>query len=122
MRWAYVIQSSIMGLIVLFLSGCYSYQEIYAPVLDGTHIEPLPPRGIYRVEKHQTLYSIAWRYGLDYRVLAERNHISPPYSVKVGQILYLTKNASRNAVHSSLIHKPENAYATRQFSSPVKVV
>ena len=36
-----------------------------------------------------TLYSIAWESGRDYRDLAKWNHISPPYIIKPGQQLRL---------------------------------
>ncbi len=39
------------------------------------------------VEPGETLYSISWAYGHDYRVVAKWNHIPPPYIVKSGQRL-----------------------------------
>ena len=72
--------------IVLFccLVSC-STGTHYAPVTDIAAIEHIPKSGVYRVLPHETLYSIAWRYGLDYRYLAYRNHIAPPYHVEAGQ-------------------------------------
>ena len=37
------------------------------------------------VEPGETLYSISWAYGHDYRQVARWNDISPPYIVKKGQ-------------------------------------
>jgi len=37
----------------------------------------------------ETLYAIAWRYGLDYRSLARANSIAPPYTIYPGQKLVL---------------------------------
>ena len=45
--------------------------------------------GGYRVQKGDTLYSIAFRYGLDYRRLAAANSISAPYTIYAGQNLQL---------------------------------
>jgi lipoprotein NlpD len=41
----------------------------------------------YRVTPGETLYSIAWRFGLDYRQLAANNHLAPPYHLKAGQVI-----------------------------------
>jgi len=43
----------------------------------------------YVVRPHDTLYSIAWRYDLDYRDLARWNHIGSDYHIAVGQVLVL---------------------------------
>ena len=47
--------------------------------------------GWYLVKPTDTLYSIAWRYDLDYRTLAEWNGLSDPYTVHPGQQLVLIK-------------------------------
>lgn len=41
----------------------------------------------YSVVKGDTLYSIAWRYEMDYRDIAEWNSIKPPYAIYPGQRL-----------------------------------
>jgi len=41
------------------------------------------------VAKGETLFSIAWRYGLDYRELAKFNRITPPYVIYPGQAINL---------------------------------
>ena len=43
----------------------------------------------YVVGRGDTLYSIAWRHGLDYRVLAGANTIRDPYTIHPGQRLLL---------------------------------
>ena len=45
--------------------------------------------GWYKVKQTDTLYSIAWRYGLDYRQLAQWNGLTEPYRLKPGQQLTL---------------------------------
>jgi lipoprotein NlpD len=60
-------------------------------------LEPLPKTGIHRVTKGETLYEIAWRYGLDYRYLAQRNHIEAPFTIRTKQIIYLTGRDHRKA-------------------------
>ncbi len=90
---SHLLRKTIMTLLVMIgLSACASRTD-YAPVTDVSMIEPLPHHGIYRVTAGETLYSIAWRYGLDYRYIAQRNHLTRPYHVQTGQILYLTRYA-----------------------------
>lgn len=45
---------------------------------------------LYRVEKGDTLYSIAFRNQMDFRTLAKWNGISPPYTIYAGQWLRLS--------------------------------
>lgn len=73
----------------LGLAACSTDEAPLAPVVDVESIEHVPTSGVYYVLPGETLYSIAWRYGLDYRYLVERNHIDPPYHVKAGQLIYL---------------------------------
>lgn len=68
----------------LSLSGCNTSalykDELYnPPVYWGRHV----------VQQGETLYSIAWRYGRDYRELGNANGIGPPWHLKAGQVLRL---------------------------------
>lgn len=56
------------------------------------------PGGNHRVERGDTLYSIAFRNGVDYRELASWNGIGSPYTIYVGQELRL---APKTAAASS---------------------
>lgn len=75
----------------LLLSACSSSN--YAPVTNGWSNANAASRS-YRVQHDDTLYSIAFRYGLDYRKLAEVNHISSPYHIVTGQMLVLLPEAN----------------------------
>lgn len=48
-----------------------------------------PPRRSYLVRKGDTLYSIAWRFQLDYQGLARANGIRAPYKIVPNQTLSL---------------------------------
>jgi lipoprotein NlpD len=50
-------------------------------------------REVYVVRPQDTVYSIAWRYGLDFRDLARWNHIGPDFRIAVGQTLTLAPAA-----------------------------
>lgn len=41
--------------------------------------------GFYQTKSGDTLYSIAWAMNLDYRQLAEMNHLPPTYQIQPGQ-------------------------------------
>jgi lipoprotein NlpD len=58
-------------------------------------------KGQYTVKKGDTLYSIAFRYGMNYRELAAINHIGPPYTIRVGQTLRLSAPAQTAARQSA---------------------
>jgi lipoprotein NlpD len=45
--------------------------------------------GWYKVKQTDSLYSIAWRYGLDFQQLAKWNGLREPYHIKPGQQLTL---------------------------------
>ena len=51
-------------------------------------------QNIYVVQPHDTLYSIAWRFDLDYHDVARWNNIGPDFRIAVGQALLLTGAAS----------------------------
>jgi len=48
-----------------------------------------PASGTYRVEKGDTLYSIAFRHGKDFRDVARWNGIAAPYTIWPGQVLVM---------------------------------
>lgn len=49
-----------------------------------------PAPAIYEVRRGDTLYSIAFRYGLDWRGVARWNRIEAPYTIRPGQELRLS--------------------------------
>jgi lipoprotein NlpD len=55
-------------------------------IRDGQSASATPP-GYYRVQRGDTLYSIAFRYGIDYRQLAKKNNINNRYTIYPGQVL-----------------------------------
>jgi len=48
-----------------------------------------PPPTVYEVRRGDTLYSIAWRHGLDFRRVASWNGIDAPYTIYPGDRLRL---------------------------------
>lgn len=62
---------------VLWTAGC-SIAEITRP-------------DSYRVQRGDTLYSIAWRHKVDWREVARWNNIPPPYRIYPGQVISLER-------------------------------
>lgn len=80
------------------LAGCGP--EAPAPVVNAW-LESGAQNSVYIVGKDDTLYSIAWQFGLDYSTLARINHLSPPYSVHPGQRLKMTNVAKGEKLKQS---------------------
>jgi lipoprotein NlpD len=81
-----------LGLWCLLLSGCVSTRG--------------DQRDVYVVRAQDTVYSIAWRYGLDFRDLARWNHIGPDFRITVGQTLILAPVAATAAAPPLKVPKP----------------
>lgn len=60
------------------------------------------PGGTYKVMKGDTLYSIAFRNGVDFRDLAGWNHIDSPYTIWPGQELQLAPANGRPAAAAAM--------------------
>ena len=58
-------------------------------------------RGTHTVVRGDTLFSIAWRYGWDYRELAAANNIGAPFTIRPGQEIRLDRRATAAAPQPS---------------------
>ena len=96
---------NIKWLCVLMISslllGC-SGASSKAPVVDRAHAakqkqyNPVTS-GQYIVKPSDTLYSIAFRFGWDWKALAARNGISAPYVIVPGQVIRFSNSAQAKA-------------------------
>jgi lipoprotein NlpD len=73
-------------LLSLILTGCGSRNQP-APVIERQWQPYSKYQKSHVVLRGETLYAIAFRYDTDFRTLARLNHLSPPYSLRVGQVL-----------------------------------
>lgn len=124
--------------VCMLLTACGSLRNsvVVEPVAtSGTasgQVFPVPVRtpiagGSYVVAKGDTLYSIAFRKGVDFRDLAHWNSIPAPYTIWPGQRLTLTASTSgyANVAASSHAANPpsapvfEPAPATPTASAPI---
>ncbi len=63
----------------------------------------------YTVHRGDTLYSIAWHYGLDYQTVARWNGIPPPYTIYPGQQINLYPDQTQTGERPS--NRPRSAVA-----------
>lgn len=87
-------------------------------VADTTsQIQTLTP-DTYKVKAGDTLYSVAFRYGKDYRVLAKNNGIESPYNITVGQVLSLN-TATQSGITKE--NKKPKSYVVKPGDTAVSV-
>ncbi len=77
---------------------------------------PLSNPGSYRVQRGDTLYSISWRYGLDYREVARWNGVNERFEIYPGQVLNLAISSSSNTRPTPPVASP--ATTTQSRSQP----
>ena len=90
-----------VGIFILFLTACVSNQNSKV-TYDYDH-------GYHTVFKGETLYSISFRHGFDYKQIAAWNNIRPPYTIYPGQRLRLTPSP----VTSKTYAKKSKSQSTR---------
>ncbi len=81
------------------LSGC-AYQVIHFPDenvrsgdINNTTVSSVPSSGYHRAILGESLFSIAFSYGVNYREVADLNHISAPYTIYPKQKIWLKKRS-----------------------------
>src|SRR5690606_1533472 len=109
---ALILTTRVIVILIIFVVISACQQNHYrAPVTDM--IQP-PSRKVstHIVASGETLYSIAWRYDLDYASLAQANNIGPGYRIYPGQVLNLNvesrKPWTRSEEHTSELQSREN--------------
>jgi len=83
-----------LSVLLFGLGGCAT--ENYVPVTDLYRPVPSVVTEYHRVREGETLYYIAWKYRADYRQLADRNGIKPPYTIYPDQRINLSKASVTN--------------------------
>lgn len=110
-------RSGLMLLLCLaMLAGC-STHSTYAPVRDRTHA-PQTTAGVHVVRAGETLFSIAWQYGLDYQTVAAWNRIRPPYTIYPGQKLSVRGPVAQARPAPPASPKPPAATPRQPATSP----
>lgn len=115
---------TLLVLLFLALTACGGGQAV-APV--GTYSKQakkinktVKPPTIYIVKKGDTLFSVSWRYGMDYKTLAKANGIKSPYTIYVGQKLRFKSSQKVTAARTTktVSKKTSTSTSKQQTSSP----
>jgi len=106
----------IICIVLCALYGC-SHSSTAAPV-ESFSPPPSTKVRVHRVQPGDTLYSIAWRYNLEYRKLAKANGISDTYRIYPGQQLFLTDLERRIERYASIQKKRQKLKATQIVPTP----
>jgi len=112
-------------LLLLSLGGCFTTSLSGSKHgLSSRHSTSV----IRYVKPNDTLFGIGKKFGVDYRVIARRNHISYPYQIYVGQRLYIDRPApvtrglaSMKIRHIHIHHKKKLAARHRKKTRRVHV-
>ncbi len=100
----------------MFLVAC-GQNTHYAPVTDSRQ-PPSEKLNSHHVSRGETLYSIAWRYNLDYRKLAAANGIPSDFKIYPGQHLQLTESVTPTP--PPLLQRPKLTKVSPKPSRPQK--
>jgi lipoprotein NlpD len=84
----------LMLLLPMFLAACAGPPPASVENRNANNIYQGTPDGYYRVRKGDSLYAIAFRFGLDWRQIAQWNNISAPYVIHPEQLLQVGSTAS----------------------------
>nr|WP_304665010.1 peptidoglycan DD-metalloendopeptidase family protein [Pseudomonas savastanoi] len=122
----------------VLLVGCSSTPSGGVRVVDrnGNAVaqRPTVTTGQYVVRRGDTLFSIAFRYGWDWKALAARNQIPEPFTIKPGQTIRFdgrssstqdvasTSGAGRPVTSTSTSTSSSGSVKTTVISKPVAVV
>ncbi|WP_430461415.1 peptidoglycan DD-metalloendopeptidase family protein [Thalassolituus sp. LLYu03] len=106
-------------MIATLVTGCVSGREFVS--VEEKFSKGQAATDFHLVEKGETLFSIAWRYGIDFRELASANSISSPYTIYPGQKIDI-RNISKKSVvaHTETVEKPSKP-APKKESVPKPV-
>lgn len=102
--------------------GSCSTSGIYVPVSNAGERQERKVR-FHIVQPGDTLYSIAFKYGIDYGDIAASNNISPPYTIFVNQKIALSGLAKSRTMQRQKIvpkataEKPKGQVTTKSQAS-----
>jgi len=115
-RWAFKLLVIVFAMGTL-LTGCSSTDSSGARVVDrsATPKRPTVTSGQYIVKPGDTLFSIAFRYGWDYKELAARNGIGAPYTIRPGQAIRFSSGSTGT---TTVVSSPSSSSKTTVTRRP----
>ncbi len=115
-----IVRLLAMMLALIFLAGCSASGNRRAPIEErdtsikkpsatvkkSTQHDPDSGTKFHVIQKGDTLYSIAFEHGLDYRAVAEQNNIENPAAIKIGQQIKLMSSLGGQGERQRVDSKP----------------
>ncbi len=106
--------------LILPLAGCFHAKRDIHTIDRASHhaisthqkTRSYSAKTYHTVKKGDSLYKIGQQFGVPYRILAKRNHLRYPYTIYVGQKVYL----------STLPHKTSKAHSSHYKKKKTKAV
>jgi lipoprotein NlpD len=108
---------------LVFLAAC-SHQPNKVSIIDRSSGAGTASGSHYKIKRGDTLYAIAWRYGVSYRQLASYNKITTPYVISIGQKLRIPSKSYRVSGRTSSAPKTtaKTTTTTRRNTTKTPVV
>jgi len=107
--------------LVCSLSACFhhgSARHIYTTPSHHASAAAYTPRSYYTVKKGDTLTKVGELFGIPYQDLARRNHLHRPYTIYVGQRIYLA--SSKHRTSTTKPQKKSHAKHVQKKTHPIK--
>lgn len=89
---------------LVFLAAC-SHQPNKVSIIERSSGAGTASGSHYKIKRGDTLYAIAWRYGVSYQQLASYNKIATPYVISIGQKLRIPSKSYRGSSNASATRK-----------------
>jgi|MEHZ01.5.fsa_nt_MEHZ011474868.1_2 lipoprotein NlpD len=86
-----------VSILAVVLAACTGTSGVGSAPIDERPQPPSQALRLHLVTSGETLYSIAFRYERDFRQLASINCLGADYTIHLGQRIYLTEAAARDA-------------------------
>lgn len=115
---------AVLILLMLALVGCGGSQAVAPVGKYRVQHDQQPPPSVYKVRRGDTLYSVSWRFGMDFKTVARINGIPSPYTIYVGQKLRFkpyrkTASSKKTSSKKTQSVKKSKASSKPKVSKPV---
>ncbi len=115
MRKFFFVLTIVSGISLII--GCTGGQ---LPPVTNAALETSTQYSYYTVQRGDTIYSIAWEFGLDYVNLGETNHLKSPYAIFPGQRLQMTIVPKSSSRQQTTVAPPILVHRKPDWVWPVK--
>jgi len=105
-------------LIAVLVAGCAEFYRWPDRMARPARRVVPAPEGHYVVKAGDTMYSIAFRYQLDFRELAVWNDIGPDYLIHPGQVIRVSQPPVGEGIRTAPVGQPVVAAAPRDAPPP----